>query len=148
MIAFSTSSSYSALPLLISDTKDKFGISNNIAGFTVPLGITFNKVGTIIYECVAVIFVAQAAGMDLSTIQQMSLIGASIVTVLGAPSVPMAGVVVLAILLNALGLPSDYIGMFMAIDILCDMPKTLINAYSVSCSAIIVAHSEGENIKI
>lgn len=148
MVAFSTSSSYSALPLIISDAKEKFGVSNNIASFTVPLGITFNKVGTIIYECVAVIFVAQAVGTELTSAQQVSLIGASIVTVLGAPSVPMAGVVVLAILLNAMGLPTDYIGMFMAIDILCDMPKTLLNAYSVSCSAIIVAHSEGEALHV
>ena len=90
----------------------------------------------------------QAVGMELTAAQQISLIGASIVTVLGAPSVPMAGVVVLAILLNAMGLPTDYIGMFMAIDILCDMPKTLLNAYSVSCSTIIVAHSEGEALHV
>ena len=148
MVAFSTSSSYSALPLIISDAKEKMGVSNNIASFTVPLGITFNKIGTIVYECVAVIFVAQAVGMNLTAAQQVSLIGASIVTVLGAPSVPMAGVITLAVLLAAMGLPTDYIGMFMAIDILCDMPKTLLNAYSVSCSAIIVARSEGENLKI
>lgn len=148
MVAFSTSSSYSALPLIISDAKEKMGVSNNIASFTVPLGITFNKIGTIVYECVAVIFVAQAVGIDLTATQQVSLIGASIVTVLGAPSVPMAGVITLAVLLAAMGLPTDYIGMFMAIDILCDMPKTLLNAYSVSCSAIIVARSEGEILKI
>lgn len=148
MVAFSTSSSYSALPLIISDAKEKMGVSNNIASFTVPMGITFNKIGTIIYECVAVIFVAQAVGIDLTAVQQVSLIGASIVTVLGAPSVPMAGVITLAILLKAMDLPTDFIGMFMAIDILCDMPKTLLNAYSVSCSAIIVARSEGEMLKI
>lgn len=148
MVAFSTSSSYSALPLIISDVKEKMGVSNNIASFTVPLGITFNKIGTIVYECVAVIFVAQAVGIDLTATQQVSLIGASIVTVLGAPSVPMAGVITLAVLLATMGLPTDYIGMFMAIDILCDMPKTLLNAYSVSCSAIIVARSEGEMLKI
>ena len=148
MVAFSTSSSYSALPLIIRDAKEKMGVSNNVASFTVPLGITFNKIGTIVYECVAVIFVAQAVGVDLTTTQQISLIGASIVTVLGAPSVPMAGVITLAVLLAAMGLPTDYIGMFMAIDILCDMPKTLLNAYSVSCSAIIVARSEGEMLKI
>ena len=148
MVVFSTSSSYSALPLIISDAKEKFGVSNNIASFTVPLGITFNKVETIIYECVAVIFVSQAVGMELTAAQQVSLVGASIVMVLGAPSVPMAGVVVLAILMNAMGLPTDYIGMFMAIDILCDMPKTLLNAYCVSCSTIIVAHSEGEALHV
>lgn len=148
VLAFSTSSSYSALPLIISDAKEKMGVSNSIASFTVPLGITFNKIGTIIYECVAVIFVSQAVGVDLSIAQQVSLIAASIVTVLGAPSVPMAGVVVLAILLNAMGLPTNFIGMFVVVDMLCDMPKTLINAYSVSCSAIIVARSEGETLTV
>ena len=148
VLAFSTSSSYSALPLIISDAKEKMGVSNSIASFTVPLGITFNKIGTIIYECVAVIFVSQAVGVDLSIAQQASLIAASIVTVLGAPSVPMAGVVVLAILLNAMGLPTNFIGMFVVVDMLCDMPKTLINAYSVSCSAIIVARSEGETLTV
>lgn len=148
LVAFSTSSSYSALPLIISDAKEKLGVSNSIASFTVPLGITFNKIGTVIYECVAVIFVAQIFEIELSLAQQVSLIGVSIVTVLGAPSVPMAGVVVLAILLKAMGLPDSYIGMFMAVDILCDMPKTLLNAYSVSCSAIIVARSEGEGIRV
>ena len=148
VLAFSTSSSYSALPLIISDAKDKFGVSNSIASFTVPLGITFNKIGTIIYECVAVIFVSQAVGADLGIAQQMSLIAASVITVLGAPSVPMAGVVVLAILLNAMGLPTSYIGMFVVVDMLCDMPKTLINAYSVSCSAIIIARSEGECLTV
>ena len=147
-LAFSTSSSYSALPRIISDAKDKFGVSNSIASFTVPLGITFNKIGTIIYECVAVIFVAQAVGVELSISQQISLMAASIVTVLGAPSVPLAGVVVLTILLNAMGLPTSYIGMFVVVDMLCDMPKTLINAYSVSCSAIIVASSEGEKLTL
>ena len=92
--------------------------------------------------------VAKAVGVELTAAQQVSLIGASIVTVLGAPSVPMAGVITLAVLLTAMGLPTDYIGMFMAIDILCDMPKTLLNAYSVSCSAIIVARSEGETLNI
>jgi Na+/H+-dicarboxylate symporter len=148
MVAFSTSSSYSALPLIISDAKEKLGVSNGIASFTVPLGITFNKIGTVIYECVAVIFVAQAVGIDLTAAQQVSLIGASIVTVFGAPSVPLAGVITLAILLKAMDLPTDFIGMFMAVDILCDMPKTLLNAYSVSCSAIVVARSEGEDLKL
>jgi len=148
MLALSTSSSYSAMPLLINDARDKSGISSNVAGFTIPLGVTFNKVGTIIYECVAVLFVAQASGVELTLLQQMSLMVVSIVTVLGSPSIPMAGVVVLAVLLKSMGLPCEMIGMFMAIDIFCDMPKTMINAYSVSCGALVVAKSEGEAIRI
>lgn len=148
MLAFSTCSSYSALPLLISDAKTKLGISDKIANFTIPLGITFNKIGTVIYECVAVIFVSQAWNMPLSVTQQITLVFTSVITVFGAPSVPMAGVLVLAVLLNAMGLPTDCIGVFMAIDLFCDMPKTLLNAYSVSCGAVVVARSEGESLTI
>lgn len=148
MLAFSTCSSYSAMPLIIDDAQNKFGVSESIAGFTVPLGITFNKIGTIIYECVAVVFVAQASHVDLSIAQQLTIIVASIVTVLGVPSVPMAGMIVLAVLLNAMDLPLSFLGMFMVIDMLCDMPKSLINAYSVSCSAVIVARSEKEKISV
>lgn len=147
MLAFSTCSSYSALPLLISDAK-KIGVSDKIASFTIPLGITFNKIGTVVYECVAVVFVSQVCDAPLSIVQQITLIVTSVITVFGAPSVPMAGALVLAVLLKSMNLPTDCIGVFMAIDILCDMPKTLLNAYSVSCGAVVVARSEGELLEI
>lgn len=148
MLAFSTCSSYSALPMLISDAKMKFCVSDKIASFTVPLGITFNKVGTIIYECVAVVFVSQVCNVPLSLTQQIILVVTSVITVFGAPSVPMAGVLVLAVLLKSMDLPTDCIGVFMAIDIVCDMPKTLLNTYSASCGAVVVARSEGEKLAI
>lgn len=148
MLAFSTCSSYSALPLLISDAKTKLGVSDKIASFTIPLGITFNKIGTVIYECVAVVFVSQVFEVSLCLTQQIMLIAISVITVFGAPSVPMAGALVLAVLLKSMNLPTDCIGMFMAIDILCDMPKTMLNAYSVSCGAVVVARSEGEELTI
>lgn len=148
MLAFSTCSSYSALPLLISDAKTKLGVSDKIASFTIPLGITFNKIGTVIYECVAVVFVSQVCSVPLGLTQQIMLVATSVITVFGAPSVPMAGALVLAVLLKSMNLPTDCIGVFMAIDILCDMPKTLLNAYSVSCGAVVVARSNGEKLTI
>ena len=148
MLAFSTCSSYSALPLLISDAKTKLGVSDKIASFTIPLGITFNKIGTVIYECVAVVFVSQFCSVPLGLTQQIMLVATSVITVFGAPSVPMAGALVLAVLLKSMNLPTDCIGVFMAIDILCDMPKTMLNAYSVSCGAVVVARSEGEELTI
>ena len=148
LIAFSSCSSYGALPLMLQDTKDKCGVSNRVAGFTIPLGITFNKIGTVIYECVAVIFVAQAFDITLTVVQQISLVGMVIIIVLGAPAIPMAGTLVLAVLLKALNLPDLYIQLFLAVDTLCDMPKTLLNAYSTCCGAVIVAKSEGEELKI
>ena len=148
LVAFSSCSSYGALPLILNDTKDKCGVSNSVAGFTIPLGITFNKVGTVIYECVAVVFVAQACGIPLTVVQQLSLVGLAVITVLGSPAMPMASILVLAVLLKAMNLPDEYIQLFIVVDILCDMPKTLLNAYSICCGAVIVAKSEGEKLNI
>lgn len=152
MLAFSTRSSYSAMPLMMSDAKEKMGVSDTITNFTIPLGITFNKIGTIIYECMAVLFVAQACEMELTIGQQALLIVVSIVTVLGAPSIPMAGVTFLAVLLKVMEFSDDrimtYIGVLYAIDILCDMPKTMLNVYSVCCGTVIVARSKGEELRI
>lgn len=152
MLAFSTRSSYSAMPLMMSDAKEKMGVSDAVTNFTIPLGITFNKIGTIIYECMGVLFVAQACDMELTIFQQMLLIVAAIVTVLGAPSIPMAGVTFLAVLLKVMDFGDEiiatYIGILYAIDILCDMPKTMLNVYSVCCGTVIVARSEGEDLRI
>ena len=141
-VAFSTCSSYGALPLMLSETENKCGVPTSIAGFTIPLGITFNKVGTIIYDCVAVVFVAQASEVSLTIAQLISLVGISFITVVGSPAMPMAGALVLAAILKAMNLPDVYIQLFLAVDILCDMPKTLLNAYSSCCGAMIVARSE------
>lgn len=150
MMAFSTRSSYSAMPLMMDDAKEKMSVSDQVTNFTIPMGITFNKVGTIIYECVAVLFVAQAFNIELGIAQQAMLIILSILTVLAAPSVPMAGVFFLAVLLKAMNFKDyqieAYIGVLYAIDFLCDMPKTLLNVYSVSCGTLIVARSKGEKL--
>lgn len=152
MMAFSTRSSYSAMPLMMDDAKERMGVSDHVTNFTIPMGITFNKVGTIIYECVAVLFVAQAFDIELGFVQQVTLMVLSILTVLAAPSVPMAGVLFLAVLLKVMDFKDyqieAYIGVLYAIDILCDMPKTLLNVYSVSCGTIIVARSEGEDLRL
>lgn len=152
LLAFSTRSSYSVMPLMISDAKEKLGVSDHVTNFTIPLGITFNKTGTIIYECIAVLFVAQVCQMEMGFAQQALLVVVSIVTVLAAPSIPMAGVVFLAVLLKTMDFSDDkimtYIGVLYAIDILCDMPKTMLNVYSVCCGTIIVARSEGEELRL
>ena len=152
LLAFSTRSSYSAMQLMISDAREKMGVSDYVTNFTIPLGITFNKTGTIIYECIAVLFVAQVCQIEMGFAQQAMLVVVSIVTVLAAPSIPMAGVVFLAVLLKTMDFSDDkimtYIGVLYAIDILCDMPKTMLNVYSVCCGTIIVARSEGEELRI
>lgn len=152
MMAFSTRSSYSAMPMMMDDAKGKVGVSDHVSNFTIPLGITFNKTGTIIYECLAVLFVAHACQMEMSIGQLGTLVCVSIITVMAAPSIPMAGVVFLAVLLKTMEFEDNqiatYIGLLYAVDFLCDMPKTMLNVYSVFCGTIIVARCEGEELHL
>lgn len=150
MLAFSARSSHSVMPQMM-ENMVKMGVSEHLTNFTIPLGITFNKIGTIIYECMAVLFVAQACQVEMDFGSQVSLICVSIITVMAAPSIPMAGVTFLAILLKIMKFEDEqivsYMGLLYAIDFLCDMPKTMLNAYSVCCGTVIVARSEGETLR-
>lgn len=148
LTAFSTCSSGAALPINIRDTQEKCGVSNKIASFTLPLGATINMNGTALYECVAAIFIAQAYGIELSILQQVILVFTSLFAAIGAAGIPMAGMVMLTIVLNVVGLPLEGIGLVLAVEQLCDMPRTMINTYGDTCCAVIVAKSEGEELKI
>ena len=150
MMAFSARSSHSVMPQMM-ENMVKMGVSDHLTNFTIPLGVTFNKIGTVIYECMAVLFVAQACQVEMDFGSQVSLICVSIITVMAAPSIPMAGVAFLAILLKIMKFEDEqivsYMGLFYAIDFLCDMPKTMLNVYSVCCGTAIVARSEGEQLR-
>ncbi|MFA5325972.1 MAG: dicarboxylate/amino acid:cation symporter [Bacteroidales bacterium] len=148
MTAFSTCSSGAALPINIRDTQEKCGVSSKIAGFTLPLGCTINMNGTALYECVTAIFIAQAYGIDLTMMQQIILVFTSILAAVGTAGIPMAGMVMLTIVLNVVGLPLEGIGLVLAVEQLCDMPRTMINSYGDSCGAVIIAKSEGEKLTI
>lgn len=148
LTAFSTCSSGAALPINIRDSQEKCGISNKIASFVLPLGSTINMNGTALYECVAAIFIAQAYGIDLTLVQQIMIVFTALLAAIGAAGIPMAGMVMLAIVLSAVGLPLEGIGMVLAVEQLCDMPRTCINSYGDTCGAVIIAHSEGEHLTI
>ena len=148
LTAFSTCSSGAALPINIRDSQEKCGISNKIASFVLPLGSTINMNGTALYECVAAIFIAQAYGIDLSLAQQIMIVFTALLAAIGAAGIPMAGMVMLAIVLSAVGLPLEGIGMVLAVEQICDMPRTCINSYGDTCGAVIIAHSEGEELTI
>jgi len=148
LTAFSTCSSGAALPINIRDSQEKCGISNKIASFVLPLGSTINMNGTALYECVTAIFIAQAYGIDLSLAQQIMIIFTALLAAIGTAGIPMAGMVMLTIVLSAVGLPLEGIGMVLAVEQLCDMPRTCINTYGDSCGAVIIAHSEGEQLTI
>jgi len=148
LTAFSTCSSGAALPINIRDSQEKCGVSNKIASFVLPLGCTINMNGTALYECVTALFIAQAYGIDLSLAQQLMIIFTALLAAIGTAGIPMAGMVMLTIVLSAVGLPLEGIGLVLAVEQLCDMPRTCINSYGDSCGAVIIAHSEGELLTI
>ena len=148
LTAFSTSSSNATLPLSMEAVEQNDGVSNKIASFTLPLGATINMNGTALYECVAVMFIAQAYGIDLSLGQQIIIVFTALLAAIGSAGIPMAGLVMMAVVLNAVGLPLEGIGLILAVDRILDMVRTAINVYGDTCCAVIVAKSEGEKLKI
>jgi Na+/H+-dicarboxylate symporter len=148
LTAFSTASSSATLPLTLHAVEHKDGISPKVTNFTIPLGATINMDGTALLECVAVIFIAQAYGIDLSILQQALIVATSLVCAVGSAGIPMAALVMLALLLNVVGLPPEGIGLVIGVDRLLDMMRTAVNVYGDTCVAVMVAKSEGEKLPI
>lgn len=148
LTAFSTCSSGAALPISLKDSQEKCGISNKIASFTLPLGATINMNGTALYEGVAVIFIAQVYGIDLSIIEQLIILVTVLFSAIGTASIPMAGLVMLSVAISVAGLPMEGIGLVLAVEQLCDMPRTATNSYGDMCGAVVIAKSEGEKLTI
>jgi Na+/H+-dicarboxylate symporter len=146
--AFSTSSSNATLPLTMQSVEENDGVSNKISSFTLPLGATINMDGTALYECVAVMFIAQAYGFELSFGQQVIVVITSILASIGAAGIPMAGLVMITIILSAVGLPLEGVGLILAVDRVLDMFRTAVNVWSDTCGAVVIAKSEGEELKV
>jgi len=141
--AFATSSSNATLPITIKQT-EAAGISKKISGFVLPLGATINMDGTALYECVAVLFIAEVYGFELALSQQIFLVLLSLLVSIGAAGIPMAGLVMLNIILSALGLPLEGIAIILTVDRFLDMARTTVNVYSDACGCAIIAKSENE----
>ncbi|MBO4692469.1 MAG: dicarboxylate/amino acid:cation symporter [Bacteroidales bacterium] len=148
LTAFSTCSSGAALPISMRDSEQKCGISNKITSFVLPLGATVNMNGTALYEGVTVLFIAQVYGVDMSIAQQLIVLGTVMLSAIGTAGIPMAGFVMLSIALSVAGLPLEAMGLVLAIDQLCDMPRTATNSYGDACGAVVIAKSEGETLTI
>ncbi len=148
LTAFSTSSSNATLPLSMKAVEFEDGVSNKITSFTLPLGATINMNGTALYECVAVIFIAQAYGIDLTIGQQVIVVLTALLAAIGSAGIPMAGLVMMTVVLNAVGLPLEGIGLILAVDRILDMFRTTINVFGDTCGAVIIAKSEGETLNI
>lgn len=147
LTAFSTSSSNATLPLTIEAVENKSGVSNKISSFTLPLGATVNMNGTALYECVAVMFIAQVYGIELNFYMQFVVVITALLAAIGSAGIPMAGLVMMSVILNAVGLPLEGIGLILAVDRILDMFRTSLNVYGDTCCAVIIAKTEGESIK-
>lgn len=137
MTAFSTASSSATLPLTLEGVKAA-GVDEKARRFVLPLGATINMDGTALYEAVAVLFIAQAYGIDLSFGQQMLVLVTATMAAIGAAGIPEAGLVTMVIVLEAVGLPLEGIGLILAIDWFLDRCRTTINVFGDSVGAAIV----------
>lgn len=148
LIAFSTSSSGATLPVTMNVVKEKVGTSNKVASFVLPMGATINMDGTAVFECAGALFIAQMLGFDLTIAQQAVVVLTALLASVGAAAVPSAGLVVIFVVLEAIGLRGPdvnvIVGSMLAIDRPLDMFRTAVNVFSDSCGAAIIARSEGE----
>jgi len=144
LTAFSTASSSATLPVTIDCIENRAGVSNRVTSFVLPLGATVNMDGTALYECVAAIFIAQAYGLDLTVAQQISVVVLALMTSIGVAGIPAASLVAISIILAAIGLPAEAIGLILAVDRVLDMCRTAVNVFSDSCGAVVVGKTEGE----
>ena len=148
LLAFSTSSSAATLPLTMERVEEKLGVSKKVSSFVLPLGATINMDGTALYECVAALFIAQAYGLELGMVQQFTVVSLALMTSIGVAGIPSASLVAITIILAAMGLPIEGIGLILAVDRILDMSRTAVNIFSDSCGAVIIARSEGEETKL
>ena len=114
------------------------GVSSRVASFVLPLGATINMDGTALYEAAAAIFIAQAIGFDLTLMQQAIIAVTATLAAIGAAGIPEAGLVTMLIVLNAVGLPVEYIGLIISVDWLLDRFRTTVNAFGDSVGAAVV----------
>ena len=143
---FSTGSTNVTLPLTMKAVTEHSGVSDKISSFVLPIGATVNMDGTALYECVAVIFIAQIYGFNLGFDQQLVIVITALLASIGAASIPMSGLVMMSIILGAVGLPLEGVAVILAVDRVLDMFRTMVNVLSDSCGAVIVAKLDGEDV--
>ena len=146
LLAFSTCSSAATLPLTMERCEEKLGVSNKVASFVLPLGATINMDGTSCYQAVAAVFIAQVYGMDLGLSEQLTIVLTATLASIGSAAVPGAGIIMLAIVLGAVGIPLEGISLIFAVDRILDMCRTVVNVTGDATVATIVAKTENELI--
>lgn len=144
LLAFSTSSSGATLPLTMEKAEDELGVSEEVASFVLPLGATINMDGTGLYQAVAAIFISQAMGINLDLGDQITIIITAVLASIGTASVPGAGIIMLVVILESIGVPSSGIALILGVDRILDMMRTVTNVTGDAVVATIVASSEGQ----
>ena len=142
--AFSTASSAATLPLSLECLEKRAHVSERIASFVMPLGTSINHVGSALYECAGAMFLCQAYGLHLSFGQQFTVVTLALITSMGVAGIPAASLVAIAVILNAIGLPTEGVGVLLVLDRLLDMARTALNVFADAACSVIVARLEGE----
>ena len=143
-LAFSTSSSAATLPVTMECVEENMGVSKNVASFVLPIGATVNMDGTSLYQGIAVVFLAQLHMVDLDFTQQMIIVLTATLASIGSAAVPSAGLVMLIIVLQSVGLPPFWIAIIFPVDRPLDMFRTVVNVTGDATVSTLVAKSEGE----
>ncbi|MGH4037058.1 MAG: dicarboxylate/amino acid:cation symporter [Sphaerochaeta sp.] len=141
--AFSTATSNATIPLSIETLKKKLGVSKKISSFTIPLGATINMDGTSIMQGVAVVFAAQAYGIQLSMADYITVIGTATIASIGTAGVPSVGLITLTMVFNSVGLPIEAIALIMGIDRILDMTRTAVNITGDAVCTTVIANLNG-----
>jgi Na+/H+-dicarboxylate symporter len=144
LFAFSTASSNATLPVTIETAEHRMGVDNKIASFTLPLGATLNMDGTAIMQGVATVFIAQVYGIDLSIMDYATVVLTATLASIGTAGVPGVGLIMLALVLNQVGLPVEGIALIIGVDRMLDMIRTAVNVTGDAVATVIIAKSEGE----
>ncbi|MBA3972234.1 MAG: dicarboxylate/amino acid:cation symporter [Bacteroidetes bacterium] len=144
LTAFSTSSSAASLPITLDCVEKRAKVSNRVASFSLPLGISLNLSASAFYVIVTVLFIAQVYGYPLTASNIFIIFLMTFLTSIGVAAIPSACLVSVVLILNTLGLPGDAVGLILPVERILDMCRTVINVFSNSCSAVLVAKSEGE----
>ncbi len=143
-LAFSTSSSAATLPVTMECVEDNMGVNKNVSSFVLPIGATVNMDGTSLYQAVAVIFMAQMHLVDLTFAQQLTIVLTATLASIGSAAVPSAGLVMMIIVLQSVGLNPAWIAIIFPVDRILDMCRTVVNITGDATVATLIASSEGE----
>lgn len=144
LVAFSTSSSGATLPVTMERCEEKLGVGEEVSSFVLPLGATINMDGTALYQAVAAVFIAQAIGMELGLAAQLTIVLTAVLASIGTAAVPGAGIIMLVIILEAVGVPAAGIALILGVDRILDMIRTMVNVTGDAVVATVVAASEGQ----